>query len=68
MKNKNFYFKKANYYILIVALVFITIGYILMWLGSTNISTVLLVLGYIVLVPISILYKKTKRPNKKGLS
>lgn len=68
MKNKNFYFKKANYYILIVALVFIIIGYILMWLGSTNISTVLLVLGYIVLVPISILYKKTKRPNKKGLS
>jgi hypothetical protein len=54
---------KTNYIILAVAIVVIIIGYIIMQyggddLGDKTISPILLTIGYVVLVPLALLYKK----------
>jgi len=57
-------FDKTNYQLFVLALIVIIIGYILMATGettsvqSTKISPLILTLGYCVLIPLSILYKK----------
>ncbi len=57
---------KTNLYIFLVALAVLIVGYILMAVGKTYdglslyVSPIILTIGYVVVLPMSILYKKTK--------
>jgi len=50
-------FSAANIRILIVSIVVIIAGFVLLSRGSVTLAPILLVLGYCVLVPISIIYR-----------
>lgn len=54
-------FTKVNYIIMGIALLFIVLGYIFLGIGDITISPVLLTLGYCVLFPIGIIYKKKRK-------
>ena len=62
----SWHFTKLNYLIFGIGVLFIALGYILMYLGdttsilSTKISPIILIIGYCVLIPIAIL-KNFKR-------
>lgn len=57
---------KTNYLIFIIGIFTILIGYILMWSGETTsfqsvkLSPIILVIGYCVIIPVSIMYKSDK--------
>ena len=57
-------FKKINYLIFVIGVVLIMIGYLLMGYGavdstlSVKVAPFFLFIGYIVFIPIAILYKK----------
>lgn len=57
---------KTNLYIFLVSIAVIIIGYIFMAIGDTYdalslyVSPIILTIGYVVVLPLSILYKKTK--------
>ncbi len=53
----NISFTKKNYYLLLVAILVIILGFISLGKGSTTLAPILLVLGYCVLVPLAILIK-----------
>ena len=55
---KNFYFDKENWILLAISLVLLVIGYILMGLEFISASSVVLVVAYLVLIPLSFLYRK----------
>ena len=68
MKNKvniknDWTFTYINYLLFLIGVVTIIAGYIIMYLGETEsfqsvkLSPVILVIGYCVIIPISILYK-----------
>tara|TARA_Y100000590_G_scaffold75973_1_gene84005 strand:- start:49 stop:261 length:213 start_codon:yes stop_codon:yes gene_type:complete len=65
-KNKNLVdwpFGKKNYILFTVSLLTIIFGYFLMWSGEVNsfqsvkVAPKILTIGYLVLIPLSILYK-----------
>ncbi len=67
------YWKKGNYLLLFAGLVVIILGFIFMSMGSWNsfpslfISPILLVIGYFLILPASILYMKKEKPaNQDG--
>jgi len=57
---------KTNLYIFLVALAVLIVGYILMAVGKTYdglslyVSPIILTIGYVVVLPMSILYKRNK--------
>jgi hypothetical protein len=57
---------KTNLYIFLVALAVLIVGYIFMAIGKTYdvfslyISPIILTIGYVVVLPMSILYKRNK--------
>ena len=63
---KSWSFEKINYQIFSIGIILILIGYIIMISGSTTsivstkVSPVILVIGYCVIIPLSILFKKNK--------
>ncbi len=65
----NSYWNKTNYMILSAAVITIVIGYIFMSIGpwnsipSLDISPIFLIIGYLVLLPFSILYTKKENGN-----
>ncbi len=67
------YWKKNNFLLLLLGLVIIIAGFVFMSMGPWNsfpslfISPVLLVIGYLLVLPASILYfKKDKPDNQEG--
>lgn len=60
----NVYWEKTNYFILFAGIAVLILGYIFMSMGpwnsftSLDISPVLLIIGYVVILPLAILYKK----------
>ena len=50
-------FTRKNYYLFLVGLAIIVIGYIALAQGSITLAPILLVLGYCVLIPVAILYR-----------
>jgi Flp pilus assembly protein TadB len=50
-------FTRKNYYLFLVGLAVIVIGYIALAQGSITLAPILLVLGYCVLIPVAILYR-----------
>lgn len=62
---------KINLYIFIASLLFIILGYVLMALGDTYdvlslyVSPIVLVIGYVIVLPLSILYKKRDKGEQK---
>lgn len=60
-KNDRLQLGKANFIILAVAAILLIIGYIIMAQNEINVSPLILVLVYVVLIPFGLLYKgKTK--------
>ncbi len=57
---------KTNLYIFLIAVATLIVGYILMAIGKTYdamslyISPIILTIGYVVILPMSILYKRNK--------
>ena len=57
-------FTKTNYLLFIAGLIVIFLGYVLMGTGELNstqsltVSPIVLLLGYLVIIPIAILFKK----------
>tara|TARA_Y100000994_G_scaffold249078_1_gene258945 strand:+ start:1027 stop:1251 length:225 start_codon:yes stop_codon:yes gene_type:complete len=57
-------FTYVNYLLFLIGILLITIGYILMYTGDVNsfqsltLSPIILVIGYCVIIPISIFYRK----------
>jgi len=64
-KNKRFEFGRINTIFMLLALVFIIVGYIILN-SSPNFGTFLLIVGYIVLVPLSLLLKSGNRNKVKN--
>ncbi len=68
------YWNKINYMILAAAVITIVIGYVFMSIGpwnsfpSLDISPVILIIGYLILLPLSILYTKSDSGNKNEVS
>ena len=60
---ENWSFTYVNYWLFFIGIIFIITGYILMHTGEVNsfqsltLSPMLLVLGYCVIIPVSIFYK-----------
>ena len=59
-------FNKENYVFFIAGIISVILGYIVMAAGETNsfqslsLAPVLLFVGYIIIIPISLIYKKDK--------
>lgn len=53
-----------NYIILVAGLISILVGYLLLKQGSITLSPILLVLGYVVLIPIGLILNLGKKKNK----
>ncbi len=57
-------FNRNNYLILLAGVAFIVFGYVVMALGGTNgplsltVAPIMLFIGYLVLVPLSLIYRK----------
>ena len=61
---ENWSFTYVNYWLFFIGIIFIIIGYFLMYTGGVNsfrsltLSPILLVMGYCIIIPLSIFYKK----------
>tara|TARA_A100001011_G_scaffold397931_1_gene500568 strand:+ start:1850 stop:2083 length:234 start_codon:yes stop_codon:yes gene_type:complete len=59
-------YNNNNYMLFLIGLAFIIIGYIIMSLGTVNsfqsitLSPILLFTGYIIIIPLSLIYRKDK--------
>ena len=59
-------YDKENYIFFVAGIVFVILGYIIMATGKTysfqslSLAPILLFLGYIILIPIALIYKKRK--------
>ncbi|MCK4339029.1 MAG: hypothetical protein KAW87_03455 [Candidatus Cloacimonetes bacterium] len=62
-KKERFVFGKTNIILFISALVLIIIGFIILN-SATNFGVILLILGYAVLIPISLLIKEKKSKSE----
>ncbi|MBL7024214.1 MAG: DUF3098 domain-containing protein [Candidatus Marinimicrobia bacterium] len=57
-------FSRINYFLFIAGLFVIVLGYVLMGTGELNsvqalsVSPIVLLIGYLVIIPVSILYRK----------
>jgi len=63
------YFDKNNYFLLALGVGIIVIGYVFMAMGpwystqSLDVSPVLLIIGYLVVLPVAILYKRNPKED-----
>ena len=63
----NIYWKKGNFVLLLIGILVIILGYIFMSMGSWDsfpslfISPILLIIGYLLILPASILYSKKEK-------
>ena len=63
---QNWPFEKENYVFFIVGIISVILGYIIMATGETysfqslSLAPILLFVGYIILIPIALIYKKDK--------
>ena len=61
---ENWSFTYINYWLFFIGITFVIVGYIVMHTGGTNsfksltLAPILLVLGYCLIIPVSIFYKK----------
>lgn len=63
VKEKRLVFESINIIFFILALLFLIVGYVIVN-SSTNLGTILLFLGYTVLIPVSLLVKSKRRIEK----
>ena len=63
VKEKRLVFESINIIFFILALLFLIVGYVIVN-SSTNLGTILLFLGYTVLIPASLLVKSKRRIEK----
>mgnify|MGYP000483314885 FL=1 len=60
-------FDKENYILFAVGIITIILGYVIMALGETysfqslSVAPVFLFIGYLILIPVSLIYKKNKQ-------
>jgi len=64
------YWAKENYILLLAAFGFLVLGYVVMSMGnwdswvSLNVSPMILLIAYVVLIPAAIFYNKRKKETK----
>lgn len=70
----NIYWEKKNYYLLITGFLVIIIGFYFMTIGEWNsipslvVSPILLIIGYVLIFPLSIFYKKkSQKESAEGV-
>jgi len=57
-------FSRTNYFLFIAGLIVIVLGYVLMGTGELNsvqalsVSPIVLLIGYLVIIPVAIMYRK----------
>jgi len=67
-------FTRANYLIFLAGIAIIFLAYIIMALGDTNsfqaltVAPILLVIGYLVIIPLAIIYRPRKPSHKQNQS
>ncbi len=62
-------FGRKNYLVFVLGILVIVLGYILLGYGSITLAPILLVLGYCVIIPISIMIRdKKEEPSEKPVS
>jgi len=59
-------FTKKNYFIFLLGLLVIVIGYVALAQGSITLAPILLVLGYCVIIPVAILYRGSSAAPTEG--
>ncbi len=70
----NEYWTKQNYVFLVIGILVLILGYYLMsfspWFNviSMNISPIVLLVGYLILLPLSIFFRFNKKQNDSGNS
>jgi len=63
---QDWYFEKENYVFFIAGIISVILGYIIMVTGETysfqslSLAPILLFVGYIILIPLALIYKKDK--------
>jgi hypothetical protein len=57
-------FTKKNYYLFALGLLIIVVGFITLRMGSITLAPILLVLGYCVIIPLSIIVDWKKRRER----
>jgi hypothetical protein len=66
--------QRINYMIMLVGVVVIIIGYIIMSMGdatsplAVTISPIILFIGYCIIIPVGILYRKKDKKNESAVS
>jgi len=64
-------FTQANYLIFLAGIVIIILAYIIMARGTTNsfqaltLAPIMLIIGYLIIIPLAIVYKTRKHPEKQ---
>ncbi len=64
-------FTQANYLIFLAGIVIIILANIIMALGTTNsfqaltLAPIMLIIGYLIIIPLAIVYKTRKHPEKQ---
>ncbi len=64
-------FTRSNYLIFLTGIVIIILAYIIMLLGSRDsfqsvtLAPVMLIIGYLVVIPLAIIYRPRKQPEKQ---
>ena len=67
-------FGRANYLIFLVGILDILLGYVIMALGGTNsfqsltLAPIMLVIGYLGIIPLAILYRPKAKAGQSGNS
>ncbi len=67
-------FGRANYMIFLVGILDIVLAYVIMARGATNsfqsltLAPIMLVVGYLGIIPLAILYKSRAKPGQSGKS
>ena len=57
-KEKKSGLTRINFRILVVGIILISIGYLIMGTGDSTISPLLLIIGYVIIIPIALLWRK----------
>ena len=67
-------FSRANYLIFLVGILDIVLAYVIMAQGTTNsfqsltLAPIMLVIGYLGIIPLAILYRTGTKPRQSGKS
>lgn len=63
-EDKRLGLKRANYLCLIASIILLTLGFIIMGLNDITISPILMTIAYVIVIPLSLLWRSSKRDDQ----